>query len=236
MSNPSRHCRDMAGAYTHCRSRGGAGLAFVVQTWHPRALGRAAGGLGWEGIPCSVAVELDTWGGDGGGEWVREPHDNHVSLRVAARSGNGTGACDAPSAPAVPVSLGHARFAGVPDLAAATLAVRVVYDPEFNPALAAHPAFVGGVHAGPSNRDTGAPPPGTLSVFVGNLTAPVLVAPLSLDAALDLRGSRGRAWVGFTAATGADVWQAHDVLAWALVSGRRGDWRRRAVWEARGGE
>jgi hypothetical protein len=46
---------------------------------------------------------------------------------------------------------------------------------------------------------------GTLSVFVDDLFKPVLITPLNLDATLQL--NRGRAWVGFTAATGDATYQ-----------------------------
>jgi glucose/arabinose dehydrogenase len=52
---------------------------------------------------------------------------------------------------------------------------------------------------------------GVLSVFVDNLAQPVLSAPLALASTLSL--DQGRAWVGFTAATGG-LAERHDVLDW----------------------
>ena len=57
---------------------------------------------------------------------------------------------------------------------------------------------------------------GMLYVYVNNMGKPVLVVPLNLDATLKL--NKGRAWVGFTAATGTHSWQAHDVLNWTFTS------------------
>ena len=46
------------------------------------------------------------------------------------------------------------------------------------------------------------------------------MTPLDLGSLLKLH--HGRAWVGFTAATGAATWQVHDVLAWQWQSSRAG--------------
>jgi hypothetical protein len=59
-------------------------------------------------------------------------------------------------------------------------------------------------------------------VFLDDLDAPVLAVPLQLDSVLQLQATHGRAWVGFTAATGGRVWQAHDILAWQLEQLRLG--------------
>ena len=61
--------------------------------------------------------------------------------------------------------------------------------------------------------------PGTLSIFLDDLVTPALTVPIDLGHTLDLDG--GRAWVGFTAATGGG-WQNHDILNWqfdAVVGG-----------------
>ncbi|KDO23447.1 hypothetical protein SPRG_11376 [Saprolegnia parasitica CBS 223.65] len=47
----------------------------------------------------------------------------------------------------------------------------------------------------------------------------VLSVPLHLDATLQL-GMGGRAYVGFTAATGAATWQVHDILSWTFDANR----------------
>ncbi len=55
--------------------------------------------------------------------------------------------------------------------------------------------------------------PGTLRVFLDDLTTPVLTVPLDLTTRLSL--DSGKAWVGFTASTGG-AWETHDVLSWAF--------------------
>jgi len=58
--------------------------------------------------------------------------------------------------------------------------------------------------------------PGRLTVFVDRSTEPVLSVPVELSVLLPL--DRGRAWVGFTAATGGGGGQNHDILSWEYVS------------------
>ncbi|MCC7013050.1 MAG: PQQ-dependent sugar dehydrogenase [Planctomycetes bacterium] len=55
---------------------------------------------------------------------------------------------------------------------------------------------------------------GVLSVFVDNLALPVLSTPLALGSLLNL--DNGRAWAGFSAATGG-LAERHDVLSWSFV-------------------
>jgi hypothetical protein len=56
--------------------------------------------------------------------------------------------------------------------------------------------------------------PGTLTIFLNDLTSPVLTVPVDLGTTLSL--DNGRAWIGFTAATGGRS-QAHDILSFSLV-------------------
>lgn len=49
LSSPSLRCNTMDGVYTHCRSRGADGVAFVVQGEGPTALGRGGMVRGREG-------------------------------------------------------------------------------------------------------------------------------------------------------------------------------------------
>jgi hypothetical protein len=59
----------------HGGSGGADGMAFVVQSDAPTALGAFGGGLGYGGIAPSIAVEFDTFDNGGG-----DPGDNHVAL------------------------------------------------------------------------------------------------------------------------------------------------------------
>ena len=57
--------------------------------------------------------------------------------------------------------------------------------------------------------------PGNFSVYLDNLTTPLLSVALNLDTLLTL--DQGRAWVGFTSATGGSS-ETHDILEWSFVA------------------
>jgi hypothetical protein len=76
IAEPSVRCAQMDDAYTHCRSRGGDGLAFVVQGQSPRALGAGGAGLGYTGVANSLAVEFDAFYN----AELLEPFENHVAV------------------------------------------------------------------------------------------------------------------------------------------------------------
>ena len=240
-------CRVGEDAHTQCRSRGGGGAAFVVQNWHPAALGAGGtDGLGYAGLRNSLAVEFDTYfdaGGDGDRQPLHEPGDNHVSVHT-----RGVAAGNSPNHT---YSLGHAAGPRVPDLGVGTHIVRIVYRPqpplgtgeesatavaaaaaaaigsrsEVFPAAndGAGSAFLSDLLTPPLAGPSGTASPwaargfGMLSVFIDDAAAPVLVVPLNLDATLDVAASNGRAWIGFRASTGSRVWQAHDVLSWRFT-------------------
>ena len=46
--------------------------------------------------------------------------------------------------------------------------------------------------------------------------SPVITTPINLGATLEL--DDGRSYVGITAATGDQYWQAHDILSWQFTS------------------
>ncbi|MCG3123923.1 MAG: hypothetical protein GIKADHBN_02361 [Phycisphaerales bacterium] len=69
----------------------------------------------------------------------------------------------------------------------------------------------GGVHLAVIHYENG-----VLSVFIDNVTSPVVSVAIDLSATLSL--DAGRAWVGFTGATGGST-EHHDVLAWSFDEG-----------------
>jgi hypothetical protein len=61
--------------------------------------------------------------------------------------------------------------------------------------------------------------PGRLEVYLDDFREPILRTPVALPPAFGTGASE--AWVGFTAATGAD-YQTHDILSWTFFSERSG--------------
>ncbi len=56
--------------------------------------------------------------------------------------------------------------------------------------------------------------PGTMRVFLNDMTTPRLSVQVNLGTLLNL--NQGRAWVGFTGATGG-AWEFHDILSWTFI-------------------
>lgn len=219
-ANPSLRCTHMDDAFTHCRSRGADGFAFVVHNDRDDALGAEGAGLGYDGIPNSLAVEFDTFFNHD----RDDPYENHVSIQ--------TNGFRKPNTAHHEASLGSTTR--VPDLATRLgrdqehLTVKLRYEPVFDPRWLEADAFQAAPHLATffTNADfpNGGLPDfgaglGTLAVYVDDLYSPALVAPLNLDALLRLH--EGRAFVGITAATGLHTYQVHDVLAWNWTSRRR---------------
>lgn len=61
ISNPSFHCNQQNDVNTFCRSRGADGFAFIIQNSNLLSLGDNGAGLGYQGIPNSLAIEFDTF-------------------------------------------------------------------------------------------------------------------------------------------------------------------------------
>ena len=205
----------MDDAYTNCRSRGGDGLAFVVQNQHPSALGASGQGLGYAGIKNSLAVEFDTFMNFD----ELDPYENHISVQTRgfknANSANHT------------YSLGQ-TVRQLPDLADGIMDARIVYSPVFDTDSASLVAdnlmqmadfLTNGkdyVQGGASQWVSGL---GVLKVYLFNSDKPVLTVPCNLDETLRL--DNGRGWVGFTASTGDNVYQSAEVLSWDFTQTRQ---------------
>ena len=198
-----------------CSRRGGNGFAFVLQNAGEHSLGAGAESLGYGGIANALAVEFDTWHDAS----VRDPYENHVAVltrgvhELRPDHGNHLGST-----------------VKVPNLSdGASHLARVEYFPTWRNELALHPSFVAAPFLGKlmqglrRGADRGkwwqpAEPPaqhglGVLRVFVDDLADPVLTVPVNLGAHLGL--DQGRAWVGFTSATGA-AYQNHEIGNWTL--------------------
>jgi hypothetical protein len=171
---------------TRIGNRGTDGFAFAIHNTplpFPRiAVGEGRPGLGYQGIPNSLAVEFDTAqnsAADFGAGILGDPNDNHISVQTRGKEANNAN---------TDFSLGYTTQ-GTPTI----------------------PLFAdGSVHTTKVVYK-----PGTLTIFLDDFTKPVLTVPVDLGTTLRL--DNGKAWVGFTAATGKRA-QAHDIHTFSFVA------------------
>jgi len=205
ISNPSLVCRNMDDIATHCRSRGADGFAFVVQNDGALAVGKDGSSLGFEGIQNAMVVEFDTFSN----HEKMDPYENHVAVFASGKRAH--------------VSSDHrfelASTNRVPDLTDGPIVARIRYifnDPmvsirenHFRTTL----QTTNFIHdqENPWNHGTG-----TLQVLINGQV--ILSTLLNLDQIIDL--DSGRAFVGFSAATGSSFFQAHQIRSWTFTSVR----------------
>lgn len=67
---------------------GADGLAFVIQNVSPVATGSTDWGLGYHGIPNSLAIEFDTFKNNGGNQACFDPDGNHCAVQSNGILGN----------------------------------------------------------------------------------------------------------------------------------------------------
>ena len=177
------------------------GIAFVVQNSSLSALGQDGGSIGYAdgglpcgdtappcgGIPDSVAVEFDTFDNSTATD---DPNGNHIAVQSC-----GIGQ---PNSPAHGPNTG-----GFPEcpIAAPVIPATTMSDG------AVHTVIID--YTPPSCGECS----GTLTVnFDG--TPNVLTTSVTLENEMSLNS--GKAWVGFTGATG-DLFENHDILSWTFT-------------------
>lgn len=187
-------------------------MAFVIQGEGLDALGGNGKGMGYGGINNSLAVEFDTYYNFE----VNDPYENHVSIQTRGwRNPNNEDHV---------YSLGHSN--DVPDLTDGIMNIRIKYEPFFDLSYLDKRSFVtfphmahffqnDNYHSG-GLGDWGNEGLGLLHIYCQNMNDPILTVPLHLSKTLKL--NRGRAWVGFTASTGDETYQVHDVLDFTFSS------------------
>ena len=151
-------------------TNGSDGFTFVIQNGSSTALYRGANGVGYDGMPDSVAIEFDTF---------QNSEMNDTSQSSISVHTNGTG----PNNASESYSLGHYDTPGFILDDAQVHTTKVSYTP------------------------------GNMSIYLDNVATPVLNIPIDLNTKLGL--DWGRAWVGFTGATGGG-YQNHDILNWSF--------------------
>ncbi|GMF23012.1 unnamed protein product [Phytophthora fragariaefolia] len=207
-ANPSTMCRVMDNVHTNCRSRGGDGFAFVIHNDVQQELALGSGGmaLGYGGLQNALAVEFDTWFNPE----LLDVYENHISVHVS-----GTGGVVQPNHT---YSLGSTS--NIPDLAEDTHIVRITYKPNLDESMLFDEAFTASTLAG-NFFSSGAwrSGIGLLAIYLDDMNSPALTVPLRIENTLELY--HGRAWIGFTGATGANAWQTLDIMSWDFRSSRR---------------
>lgn len=229
ISNPSTVCRIMDGVYTNCRSRGADGFAFVVHNMGSMELGSSGMGLGYDQINNSLAVEFDTFFNAEN----LDQYENAVSVHTRGWQ-NPNSANEAYSLGASTRASNLVDRAPIPgnetdtyDYTDGIHKVKVVYTPIFDDDMLMSGRFTASAHVvsflenadyqfgGQSQWGTGM---GTLAIYLDDMLTPLFIVPLNLDATLKL--DNGRAYVGFTAATGTEMWQQHDIMSWHFTATR----------------
>jgi len=167
---------------------------------------------GYDGIRNNLAVKFDTYYN----HEQHEPFENHISVQTRGWSG--------PNSADHNFSLGYTNT--IPDLTDGEIDVRIKYVPRFDVDEITKESFTVTSHTMHFFENSDYPHGGMadwsiaglglLYIYVENLKDATLVIPLNLDATLKL--NHGRAWVGFTASTGIDTFQVHDILQWKFSS------------------
>ena len=187
----------------------GDGFAFVIQTASPTALGNGFGGIGYAGIPNSLAVEFDTFADT----W--DPNANHVAVQSCGTQPNGpmhiAGNClvgsGINSSNAIP-HLGVTCGTSGPCTDGVPHEVVIEYTPPAggigNGTLVVwiDPQFITGTHT---------PVPTAIKA----INIPYNIDNAQNSQGISLAGGTS-AWVGFTADQ-PNVPEAHDILAWEFT-------------------
>jgi hypothetical protein len=204
-------------SHQSCAVNGGDGFSFVLHNDAnaSRALGAAASGLGYAGLRNALVVEFDTWYNAEPG--VDDLLFDHVSVQASppaptaaggGAGGEARGAYDSVVTEAADTRLGSVRRTALGD--GLLHRVRIAYHRHIRYDLLA--AFTASPNLLPLLTDDGEQwRLGTLTVYVDDMSVPLLAMPLNFNTALQLPD--GQAFVGFTAATGRS-WQKHDILDW----------------------
>lgn len=183
--------------HTSCMVHGGDGFAFVLHG-NPDGLstvGQGGEGMGYQGVPNSLAVEFDTWYNPR----TEDLFDDHVSVQTRGRE---------PNDPGTPGRLGVAQPHPLADGKVHT--AKIAYYRFLKYDLL--PWFKGSSVLLPFLKDNGeARRVGTLAVWVDDMDTPLMVFPINLSTVLDLPGDQ--AYIGFTSATG-NSFEKHDILKW----------------------
>lgn len=185
-------------SYESCRVHGGDGFAFVIHGHKngTSAIGSGGSGMGFSGIPNSLAVKFDTWYNPKSSDLI-EDHVVILTKGSEANSHKQDAWLHAPQT--VPIADGKKHT------------VRLVYYPHLKMEYLGY--FMATPHGSAFMVDNGRMHRlGTLVLWFDDMENPIVAVPINLSVALRLKAGVG-AHIGFTSSTG-NVWQKHDLLSW----------------------
>jgi legume-like lectin family protein len=192
------------------------GLAFVIQSSAPTARGAGNGGLGYQGIPNSLAVEFDTFQNLN----YADPNANHVAVQSCGSNPNSPDHTNPP-----PIGTGCLVGSGINPNITQHLGVTCTSGPCTDGTT--HEVVIE-YDAPASGAGNGALTVWIDPVFVSGTHTPVSTAVKAINALpynIDIRqnpqgitlAGGTSAWVGFSASQTNDP-EAHDILAWEFSS------------------
>jgi hypothetical protein len=193
----SRFCPDEHRLST-CYSRAGDGMALVLQNGYRSPKGDAGAQLGYGGIPNSIAIEIDTFYN----QELGDRYGTHVSVMTmgtAENSASHEAAAIATSSDVPNAADGWSHHLKV----------------EFTPGARVVDLDLESYVISPIGVELlrKAKRPGVIKVWLDDLRRPILSTILDLESLLMLANSGGRAWIGFTAATGNEAWAKQELLS-----------------------
>ena len=199
--------------YDKCTTSGGDGFAFVIRDDTPNAptsdsIGKGGPSLGYGGIGNSIAVEFDTvYTAD-----YTEPRESHVAIHTRGRAPNTAHS----SASLATVALdGSISTSSIND--GQVHEVLITYTPN----ITVDDMFyyidsgqITGLSTALSSHS--ADSLGIFSVYVDDLTLPIMSVPFNMESIMRNISDSTTAWVGFTASSGY-LWQAVHILEWNMT-------------------
>ena len=193
----SRHCKTEVILEERCMARGGDGFAFVIHdNKFSHALGIGASSMGYGGIENSIAFEFDTWYNSELGD----VYQNHFAVHTMGTEKNN------PSSRSRLVTSTY-----IPNLSDGNVhTVRMRYEPWMEADSLLDPSY----GLSPYSLQWIGSGAGTFKMWIDDLDRAVLTFPLNLENVLTL--TEGRAFLGFTASTGAAT-QNHFIHSWSYV-------------------
>jgi len=202
-------CKNVMSNVFQSQMEGGDGFAFVIHNSEneTQALGDGAGGLGYQGIRSSLAIEFDTFSNAG------EPNFPHISIRAAGI--NQMNYAHSTSSIGKRETRDGVRYSSVETELAPAVQVNMT-DGEFHEARIVlyngiKDSYLSAYRATQNLKKFATEPISTLCVFLDDLANPKVCVPFNIYSLMPLIDNQ--AIIGFTASTGRQ-WQVAEIKSW----------------------